>query len=61
MTASGSSAASRWTSTSSSWTVRRRKATGYNGAKMTAWGPVLGPEKVAQVTAYVVSELDEYK
>ena len=37
------------------------ESTGHNGAKMTAWGPVLGPGKVAEVTAYVISQLDEFK
>ena len=34
---------------------------GHNGAKMQAWGPTLGTSKVAEVTAYVVSMLDEFK
>lgn len=34
---------------------------GHNGAKMQAWGPALGTQKVAEVAAYVVSQLDEFK
>ena len=34
---------------------------GHNGAKMQAWGPTLGTRKVAEVTAYVVSRLDDFK
>ena len=34
---------------------------GHNGARMTAWGATLGTSKVAEVTAYVISRLDEFK
>jgi cytochrome c oxidase cbb3-type subunit 3 len=31
-------------------------APGLNGAKMVAWGQVLTPKQVAEVTAYVISK-----
>jgi len=34
---------------------------GHNGAKMQAWGPTLGTSRVADVAAYVISQLDEFK
>ena len=34
---------------------------GHNGARMEAWGRKLGPQKVAEVTAYVISRLPEFK
>ncbi len=35
------------------------ESTGHNGAKMQAWGQTLGPKKVAEVTAYLISKLPE--
>lgn len=37
------------------------ESTGHNGAKMQAWGQTLGPQKVAEVAAYVISKLPEFK
>lgn len=31
-------------------------STGYNGARMQAWGQTLSPKQVAEVTAYVISK-----
>ena len=35
------------------------ESSGHNGAKMQAWGQTLGPKKVAEVTAYLISKLPE--
>ncbi|QJE95390.1 cbb3-type cytochrome c oxidase N-terminal domain-containing protein [Luteolibacter luteus] len=32
------------------------EATGYNGAKMQAWGQILTPKQVAEVTAFLISK-----
>jgi cytochrome c oxidase cbb3-type subunit 3 len=37
------------------------ESAGHNGARMQAWGQTLGPQKVAEVTAYVISKLPEFK